>query len=64
MAIEEISFDTETTGTYAHDVELVGISFSYKQGEGYYIPAPKKFEETLEFLEQFKPLFEDPTKNG
>lgn len=62
MAIEEISFDTETTGTYAHDVELVGISFSYKQGEGYYIPAPKKFEETLAFLEQFKPLFEDPTK--
>ncbi|MCW3081167.1 MAG: polymerase [Segetibacter sp.] len=62
MGIEEISFDTETTGTYAHDVELVGISFSYKQGEGYYIPAPKKFDETIEFLKQFKPLFEDPTK--
>ena len=62
MAIEEISFDTETTGTYAHDVELVGISFSYKPGEGYYIPAPKKFEETLDFLEQFKPLFQDQTK--
>jgi DNA polymerase-1 len=62
LAIEEISFDTETTGTYAHDVELVGISFSYKQGEGYYIPAPKKFEETLKFLEHFRPLFEDPTK--
>jgi len=62
MAIEEISFDTETTGTYAHDVELVGISFSYKQGEGYYIPAPKSFEETVKFLEQFKPLFADPSK--
>ncbi|HEX8675653.1 MAG TPA: DNA polymerase I, partial [Segetibacter sp.] len=62
MAIEEISFDTETTGTYAHDVDLVGISFSYKQGEGYYIPAPKSFEETVAFLEYFKPLFEDPTK--
>jgi DNA polymerase-1 len=62
MAIEEISFDTETTGTYAHDVELVGISFSYKQGEGYYIPAPKSFEETIEYLEHFKPLFDDPSK--
>ena len=62
MAIEEISFDTETTGTYAHDVDLVGISFSYKQGEGYYIPAPKSFEETVAFLEYFKPLFEDLTK--
>jgi DNA polymerase-1 len=62
MAIEEISFDTETTGTYAHDVELVGLSFSYKQGEGYYIPAPKGHDETIEFLEQFRPLFEDETK--
>lgn len=62
MAIEEISFDTETTGTYAHDVELVGLSFSYKQGEGYYIPAPEKFEETLAFLEHFKPLFKDASK--
>ncbi|GEO09760.1 DNA polymerase I [Segetibacter aerophilus] len=62
MAIEEISFDTETTGTYAHDVELVGLSFSYKQGEGYYIPAPKKHEDVLEFLEYFRPLFNDPNK--
>lgn len=62
MAIDEISFDTKTTGTYPHDVDLVGISFSYKQGEGYYIPAPEKFEETVEFLELLKPLFEDPAK--
>jgi DNA polymerase-1 len=62
LAIEEISFDTETTGTYAHDVELVGISFSYKQGEGYYIPAPKSYEETVQFLEQFRPLFADASK--
>lgn len=62
MAIEEISFDTETTGTYAHDVELVGLSFSYKQGEGYYIPCPKIFDETVLFLEQFKPLFDDASK--
>jgi DNA polymerase-1 len=62
LAIEEISFDTETTGVYAHDVELVGLSFSYKPGEGYYIPVPKKREETVKFLELFKPLFLDKTK--
>lgn len=62
MSVEEISFDTETTGTYAHDVELVGLSFSYKQGEGYYVPAPKLFEDTLAFLEHFKPLFGDAGK--
>jgi DNA polymerase-1 len=62
LAIEEISFDTETTGTYAHDVELVGLSFAYKVGEGYYIPAPKSFEDTVKFLELFRPLFDDESK--
>ncbi len=59
---DEICFDTETTGTYAHDVDLVGISFSIKSGEGYYIPAPKGHDEVLAFLENFKPLFGDPSK--
>jgi DNA polymerase I len=58
----EISFDTETTGTYAHDVELVGLSFSYKPGEGYYIPCPATHNETLEVLELFNPLFTDDSK--
>jgi DNA polymerase-1 len=60
--LTEVSFDTETTGTYAHDVELVGISFSYKTGEGYYVPAPKEREATIAMLKQFASLFTDVTK--
>lgn len=33
-----ISFDTETTGTEEMNAELVGISLSVKEGQGYYIP--------------------------
>ena len=33
-----ISFDTETTGTEEMTAELVGISLSVKEGQGYYIP--------------------------
>ena len=33
-----ISFDTETTGTEEMTAELVGISLSAKEGQGYYIP--------------------------
>lgn len=62
LAIEEISLNTETTGAYAHDVELLGITFSFKQGEGYYVPVPTKLEEVKEFLEHFRPLFESPAK--
>ncbi len=62
MVQNEISFDTETTGTYAHDVDLVGLSFSYKTGEGYYIPCTPSANETQAILQHFKPLFDDASK--
>jgi DNA polymerase-1 len=40
MKFTEISFDTETTGLDARQAELVGISFSVKPGEVWYIPFP------------------------
>jgi len=53
-----ISFDTETTGTDANFVDLVGLSFSIEAGKGYYIPTPENREETLAILEEFRPVFE------
>jgi DNA polymerase-1 len=35
---KEICIDTETTGVDANNVSLVGLSFSFKEHEGYYIP--------------------------
>ncbi len=58
---EEVSFDTETTGTDPNQVELVGISFSYKPTEGYYIPCLPA-ERTKQVLEILSPLFNDDTK--
>jgi DNA polymerase-1 len=54
----EICFDTETTGIDANDAELVGMSFSYKPFEAYYIPCPADQVATKKILEQFTPLFE------
>lgn len=34
------SFDTETTGLDAIEAELVGMSFSWKKSEAYYLPVP------------------------
>ena len=53
-----ISFDTETTGTDANFVDLVGLSFSIEAGKGYYIPTPENRDETLAILEEFRPVFE------
>ncbi len=60
-AQKEICFDTETTGLDANEAELVGMSFSYKTGEGYYVPCPANKQECLALLQQFKPLFENKT---
>ena len=53
-----VSFDTETTSLDEMEAELIGLSFSYKNGLAYYIPLSEKREEVLETLEIFRPFFE------
>ncbi|MGF1923001.1 MAG: DNA polymerase I [Bacteroidia bacterium] len=55
---QRISFDTETTGTDANLADLVGLSFSVKPGEGYYIPLSEDRKITQAILEEFRPVFE------
>ncbi|RYG21951.1 MAG: DNA polymerase I [Chitinophagaceae bacterium] len=61
LSQERISFDTETTGTDANLADLVGLSFSIKVGEGYYIPLPEDRAVTQAILEEFRPVFESET---
>lgn len=53
----EICFDTETTNIDANEAELVGLSFSHKKGEGFYIPCPADQQETKQILDKLDPLF-------
>lgn len=57
----EICFDTETTHIDANEAELVGLSFSYKKSEGFYIPCPADQAETRAILAQLQPLFDSET---
>jgi DNA polymerase-1 len=57
----EICIDTETTGVDANNVSLVGLSFSYKAHEGYYIPVANDGDGkdgAKYILKLFSPLFE------
>ena len=56
----EISFDTETTGIDAHQAELVGMSFSVKPGEGYYVPVSSDQKKAKSTVALFKGLLENP----
>jgi len=57
---KSICFDTETTGTDANTCELVGISFSFKIGEGFYIPIAANQTEATATVALFKEVLENP----
>ena len=59
---KEICIDTETTGVNANDVSLLGLSFSYKIHEGFYIPIEEDAKgegSAKNILELFHPLFKN-----
>ena len=54
-----VCFDTETTGLDALHAELVGISFSYEKGKGFYVPFPENQTEAQTLIEKLIPFFEN-----
>ena len=58
MKQEQVCFDTETTSLDALHADLVGISFSYKAREAFYVAIPEDFEQAKAIVEDFKPFFE------
>ncbi|MFY8213901.1 MAG: DNA polymerase I [Flavobacterium sp.] len=54
-----VCFDTETTGINTLHAELVGISFSFEKGKGFYVPFPENQTEAQTLLEKFRPFFEN-----
>ncbi|MCC9135820.1 DNA polymerase I [Pontibacter silvestris] len=58
---DEISWDTETTGIDPITAKLVGMSFSYRPGEAYYVPVPHNNpQEAQQLVEEFKEVLENP----
>lgn len=59
---ESISFDTETTGLNATQVELVGMSFCLAESKAYYVPVPEQQTEAQNLVNRFKSILENPSK--
>ncbi|MFT6200762.1 MAG: DNA polymerase-1 [Vicingaceae bacterium] len=55
-------FDTETTSIDSMVAELVGLSFSIKKGEAYYVPVGENQDEAKGLVAKFKSIFEDSEK--
>ncbi|SCW77176.1 DNA polymerase I [Mucilaginibacter sp. NFR10] len=54
-----ICFDTETTGTDPNHCELVGLSFSVKPGQGWYVPVPADQTEAQSIVTEFRTVLEN-----
>ncbi len=57
--LDEICFDTETTGLDVMTASLVGVSVSIKEHEGYFILVPEDRDETIKMLEPLKKVLEN-----
>jgi DNA polymerase-1 len=57
--LKEFSFDTETTSLDVYKSELVGMSFSYKKNEAYYVPVPADQNEASSLASEFRKVFSD-----
>lgn len=58
---KEVCFDTETTSLDSLHADLVGIAFSYKANEAFYVAIPSDFNEAKAIVEEFRPFFESST---
>jgi DNA polymerase-1 len=58
-AQKEFCFDTETTGLELISSEIIGVAFSFKEHEAYYVNLPKDFEQSKVVLEEFRGVFEN-----
>ena len=55
-----ICFDTESTSTDANIAEIVGLSFSFKKGEAYYVPLSAEQNEAIAVLKEFESVLANP----
>ncbi len=53
-------FDTETTGLNIQEASLIGISFSCKNNEAFYVPIPEDMEKATAILARFRAIFGYP----
>ena len=58
MKQKKVCFDTETDRLDALHANIVGIAFSYKAHEAFYVATPNDFEEAKKIIEEFRPFFE------
>ena len=56
-----VSFDIETTSSDWIIAQIIGLSFSWESGKGFYVPLPEDRSEAVATLEKLRPFFATET---
>ena len=56
---EILCLDTETTSLSPIDADLVGLSFSVKENEAFYVPVPADQDEARKIVDLLRPVYEN-----
>ncbi len=59
LSEKNLVLDTETTSLTPIDAKLVGMSFSVKEGEAFYVAVPQDETEAQKIVDIFKPVLEN-----
>ena len=58
LSVSEFCFDTETTDLDLFKAEIVGMSFSWKSGQGVYVPIPQNCDLAVAIISKFQLVFQ------
>jgi len=56
---QSVAYHIETIGTNCFETQIVGISFSYEKGKGYFVAIEENAQ--TDILNEIKPFFENPS---
>ncbi len=56
---KEFCFDTETSSLDPHNTSLVGIAFSFRAHQAWYVPVPENRDEVSAIIEEFRGVLEN-----
>ncbi len=57
--LKSFCIDLETTSINPHNSEIVGMAFSFREREAWYVPFPHEYAKASEMLSLFRPVLED-----
>ncbi len=59
LTSDSVSLDTETTGTDPICAQLVGLSFSIRENQAFYVPIPAEQDQARQIVDEFRIVYEN-----